>query len=433
MDAGWYDNVQWAVLPKSSLFSLEALFLDANTPSYRTKKLDLNPATLLLLLGVVFIAFSLRSPLTSVGPVISRVMEDLSISGTVAGFLTTIPLLAFAAISPVVPKIADRIGMARSLFIALLLLTIGIIIRSSGGIGFLIFGTILLGVAIAFGNVLLPGFVKMNFPVQVGLMTGIYTVSMNLFAGLAAGASAPLASTTSLGWRLSLGVWAMLAIIAAIVWLPQVAKRPVLDASGPAKGPAPRPLWKSPLAWGVTFFMGLQSVMFFTTAAWVPEVLTDRGMDAERAGWMFSLVQFSQIPFTFMIPIIAGRMKDQRLLIILITVIYLIGYGGLFSGNMTAAPLWMIMMGISGGASFGLAMMLFTLRTNTPSEAASLSGMAQSIGYLLAAAGPVLFGAFHDLSGNWTASLWMFMVTIVLLCLAGLKAGRDEKTVPLSH
>lgn len=404
--------------------------MNGNIPTYRSKKLDLKPATLLLLLGVVFIAFSIRSPLTSVGPVISRIMEDLSISGTVAGFLTTIPLLAFAAVSPVVPKIADRIGMARSLFIALLLLTIGIVIRSSGGIGFLIAGTFLLGVAIAFGNVLLPGFVKMNFPLQVGLMTGVYTVSMNIFAGLAAGVSAPLASASSLGWRMSLGVWALLAIIAAIIWLPQVAKRPMLDASGPAKGPAPRPLWKSPLAWGVTFFMGLQSVMFFTTAAWVPEVLMDRGMDAERAGWMFSLVQFSQIPFTFMIPIIAGRMKDQRLLVTLITVIYLVGYGGLFSGNMSAVPLWMALMGISGGASFGLAMMFFTLRTNTPSEAASLSGMAQSIGYLLAAAGPVLFGAFHDMSGNWTASLGLFLVTIILLFVAGLKAGKDEKTVP---
>jgi len=321
--------------------------------------------------------------------------------------------------------------MARSLFIALLLLAIGIVIRSSGGIVLLISGTLLLGVAIAFGNVLLPGLVKMNFPMQVGLMTGIYTVSMNLFAGLAAGVSAPLASATSLGWRISLGVWAILAVIAAIVWLPQVAKRPVLEASGPSRGPAPRPLWKSPLAWGVTFYMGLQSVMFFTTAAWVPEVLMARGMDAERAGWMFSLVQFSQIPFTFMIPILAGRMKDQRLLVILITVIYLIGYGGLFSGNMTAAALWMILMGVAGGASFGLAMMFFALRTNTPSEAASLSGMGQSLGYLLAAAGPVLFGAFHDLSGNWTLSLGFFLVVIILLFLAGLKAGKDEKTVPL--
>ncbi|SEJ33797.1 MFS transporter, CP family, cyanate transporter [Bhargavaea ginsengi] len=404
--------------------------MDGNTPSFRSKKIDFKPATVLLLLGVVFIAFTLRSPLTSVGPVISSIMEDLSISGTTAGFLTTIPLLAFAAVSPAVPKIADRIGMARSLFIALLILAIGIVLRSSGGTGLLIGGTFLLGVAIAFGNVLLPGLVKMNFPLHVGLMTGIYTVSMNLSAGLAAGVSAPFAFATPLGWRMSLGVWVLLAVIAAIIWLPQVIKQPVLDASGSAKGPAPRPLWKSPLAWGVTLFMGLQSVMFFTTAAWVPEVLTDRGMDAERAGWMFSLVQFSQIPFTFMIPIIAGRMKDQRILVILITAGYLAGYGGLLSGNLSLTPLWMILMGISGGAAFGLAMMFFALRTNTPSESAALSGMGQSLGYLLASAGPVLFGAFHDLYGNWTASLWMFIVTIILLCLAGLKAGRDEKTVP---
>ncbi|WP_052455913.1 CynX/NimT family MFS transporter [Bhargavaea cecembensis] len=398
--------------------------------TYRSKRLKLDAGAWLLLLGVVAIAFTLRSPLTAVGPVISRIIEDLGISNTTAGFLTTIPLLTFALVSPVVPKIADRIGMARSLFLALLVLTIGIIIRSSGGTGLLLAGTFLLGVAISFANVLLPSLVKMNFPMQVGLMTGIYTVSMNLAAGTAAGLSAPVADSFAPGWRASIGIWALLAAAALVIWLPQVKKRPVLEASGPAKGPAPRPLWKSPLAWGVTFFMGLQSVMFYTTAAWVPEVLVSRGFEESTAGWMFSLLQFSQIPLTFLVPIIAGRMKDQRLLVVIIAAFYIAGYGGLFVDNMSLTPLWMILMGVAGGASFGLAMMFFALRTRTPSESASLSGMAQSIGYLLAAAGPVLFGALHDVTGNWTASLWLFIVTIILLFLSGMIAGRDEKTVP---
>ncbi|MET3575342.1 CynX/NimT family MFS transporter [Bhargavaea ullalensis] len=403
------------------------------THTYRSKRLRLPPGAWLLLIGVIAIAFTLRSPLTSVGPVISRIMEDLGISSTIAGFLTTIPLLAFALVSPVVPKIADRIGMARSLFIALLLLVVGIFIRSAGGTGMLITGTFLLGVAISFGNVLLPSLVKMNFPLQVGLMTGVYTVSMNLSAGIAAGLSAPIANSVAVGWRASLGIWALLAAVAAIIWLPQVKKRPVLEVSGPSAGPAPRPLWKSPLAWGVTFFMGLQSVMFYTTAAWVPEVLMSRGMDESAAGWMFSLVQFSQIPFTFIIPIVAGRMKDQRLLVAIITVFYISGYGGLFVNNMALTPLWMVLMGVSGGASFGLAMLFFALRTNTPAEAASLSGMAQSLGYLLAAAGPVLFGAFHDMTGAWNASIWLFIVTIILLFLSGQMAARNEKTVPTAE
>ncbi|SIT85553.1 CynX/NimT family MFS transporter [Edaphobacillus lindanitolerans] len=401
-----------------------------DTHTYRSKRLNLPPGAWLLLLGVIAIAFTLRSPLTSVGPVISKIMGDLGISNTTAGFLTTIPLLAFALVSPVVPKIADRIGMARSLFLALLILIIGVLIRSSGGTGMLISGTFLLGVAISFGNVLLPSLVKLNFPMQVGLMTGVYTVSMNLAAGVAAGLSTPISNSVALGWRASLGVWALFGVIGAIIWLPQVKKRPVLEVAGMAKGPAPRPLWKSPLAWGVTFFMGFQSVMFYTTAAWVPEVLTSRGMDDSTAGWMFSLVQFSQIPFTFLIPIIAGRLKDQRLLVVIIAAFYLTGYGGLFVDNLALTPLWMVLMGVSGGASFGLAMMFFALRTNTPSEAASLSGMAQSLGYLLAAAGPVLFGAFHDMTGAWNASIWLFIITIILLLLAGLKAGKDEKTVP---
>lgn len=181
-------------------------------------------AFILLIIGIVFISTTLRAPLTAVGPIISYIRDGLDISNVLAGFITTIPLLAFAIVSPFVPKIARRLGMEMTLFLAILLLAIGIIIRSLGTPFLLLLGTALIGVAIAFGNVLLPSFIKLKFPLQLGIMTGVFTVSMNLSAGIGAGISYPIADGTSYGWQGALGFWAILAIIACIIWLPQVKK-----------------------------------------------------------------------------------------------------------------------------------------------------------------------------------------------------------------
>ena len=173
--------------------------------------------------------------------------------------------------------------------------------------------------------------------------------------------------------------------------------------------------------------MGMQSLLFYCTSAWLPEMLTSTGMDPERAGWMIALLQIAQLPMTFTIPILAGKLKDQRIIVIGIAVLYLIGYGGVFAGELSLIPLWMIFIGIAGGASFGLAMMFFTLRTETHSEAAELSGMAQSSGYLLAAIGPVLFGFLHDVTASWKSSMLIFIIASLILLICGMKAGKNEK------
>ena len=175
---------------------------------HTSKKLKFTRNTWFLLIGIIFIASTLRSPLTSVGPLISSIKDSLAISNVLAGFLTTIPLLAFALISPFAPKIARRFGMELTLFVSLILLTAGIIIRSLGTTPNLLIGTFLIGLAIAFGNVLLPGLIKLNFPLHIGLITGIYSVSMNLSASIAVGVSVPLAHGTQFGWEGALGIWA---------------------------------------------------------------------------------------------------------------------------------------------------------------------------------------------------------------------------------
>ncbi|TQR21009.1 CynX/NimT family MFS transporter [Psychrobacillus vulpis] len=382
---------------------------------------------ILLVIGIIFISSTLRSPLTSVGPIISHIREGLAISNVLAGFVTTIPLIAFAIISPFAPKISRRLGIELTLFFSIILLTVGIIIRSLGNAPLLLIGTALIGIAISFGNVLLPSLIKLKFPLQVGLLTAIFTVSMNLSAGIGAGISYPIAEGTKFGWQGALGCWAILALVAIFVWVPQINNRKLnAETQNTTVESNSKSLLSSPLTWSITLCMGFQSLIFYTTAAWIPEILQSQGMSADQSGWMLSLMQLSQLPMTFLIPIIAGRMKDQRPLIVLYTVLYLIGFIGILASSTTFAIIWMVLLGLAGGASFSLVMMFFSLRTRTPMEAAELSGTAQSIGYLLAALGPVFFGYLHDATSSWFIPLILFIVTVILLFLSGMHAGRDR-------
>ncbi|WP_107948568.1 CynX/NimT family MFS transporter [Lysinibacillus parviboronicapiens] len=391
--------------------------------TYPSKKISWKGKTLLLVIGVIFIASTLRMPLTVVGPIISFIREGLGISNVLAGFLTTIPLLAFAIISPFAPVIARKLGLELTLFLSTILLAFGIITRSLGTTALLVLGTVLIGVAISFGNVLIPGLLKLKFPYHVGLLMAFFTVSMNLSAGVGAGVSYPVANSF-LGWQGALAIALILVVFTIIVWIPQLKSNKPEVAFVSTK--ARIPLWKSPVTWAVTGAMGLQSLIFYTTAAWIPEIYIAQGLAADRAGWMFSTMQFSQIPMALVVPIIASKMKSQRPLVIIFTVFYVIGFIGLVMEWTSLAVLWMMLLGLAGGASFALAMMFFTLRTRTAYEAADLSGFAQSIGYLLAAVGPILFGYLHDLFGGWNIAGWLFVVVALLLFFCSMRASKNE-------
>ncbi len=386
----------------------------------------------ILLAGILFLAATIRSPLTSVGPIIGNIRDQLQISNSLAGFLTTIPLLAFAIVSPFTPRIAKRFGMSRTLFYAMIILFAGIVMRSVGTSTLLLIGTFLIGVGIAFANVLLPSLLKLSFPLHIGLMTGLYSVSMSISATLASGIAAPIANQTTYGWQGALGIWGIITLLAIIVWIPQIQKKKeVIKLGKKDKTTKPAiPLWRSPLAWSITVFMGLQSFLFYTTASWIPVVLQTGGMTDEAAGWMLALVQLAQLPMMFNIPVVADKLRDQRVIVIAIFICYMIGYGGVQFGSESLTALWMIFIGLGGGSAFGLAMMFFTLRTNTPDQAASISGMAQSIGYTLAAVGPVLFGLLHDYTNSWTAPLYTFMIVATILFISGMYAAKRRYISP---
>ncbi len=384
------------------------------------------PKGWLLVLGIILIATNMRAPLTSVGPLIGTIRADLGISNTLAGLITTLPLLAFALHSPIAPKLSRRFGTPIVLFSSLLLLILGMAIRSSIGIVSLLIGTVILGLGISICNVLMPSLIKEKYPLKIGIMIGVYSVSMNFSGAIASGISVPMANQVGLGWKGALGLWVLLAVVALVVWLPQINCKQQYKAKTSTANEKRTNLWKSSLAWYISIFMGLQSMLFYVVISWLPDILKSQGMSSDSAGWTVSIMQMALLPVTFIVPIVAGRMKNQVALVIMTAVFYFIGIGGLLSGDDTLTLLWVILMGIGSGCAFSIAMMLFGLRTANAHDAAELSGMAQSIGYLLAAVGPTLFGYLHDATNGWKVPLIVMFVMAALLLIVGVVSGRDR-------
>ncbi|HYH55683.1 MAG TPA: MFS transporter, partial [Anseongella sp.] len=347
------------------------------------------------------------------------------LSNVQAGMLTTIPVLAFGLLSGLVSRMGKRLGTERMLLASMALLTAGLLIRPAGTIPLLFAGTALIGCAITVGNVLMPAFIKLNYPGSLGLMTGIYAGSMNLFAALASGFSISLGKASGWGWKGSLGMWAVLGFLGFALWLPQVLKRKVRRAAE-AGGKRP-PLWRSSgLAWQLTAFMGLQSILFYSLVAWLPELLRDWGMEPRRAGWILSYIQLAQLPVVFGGPVIAARMKDQRPLIWIMSLFLVAGLSGILWGKTAFIVPSAVMVGVALGLGFSLAMIFLSLRSRNAGDAAALSGMSQSFGYLFAASGPLLFGLLHGLTGGWVWPLAFLLLLSLALLVSGLGSARDR-------
>ena len=378
----------------------------------------------LVVVGILLLAANLRPALTSVAPLIGQIRTEASLSNAVAGLLTTLPLLAFGVLSPVAPRLARRFGLERVLFGSLLVLAAGILLRSAGAVPTLFLGSAALGAAIAVGNVLLPGLIKRDFPGRAGLMTSVYSTALGVSATLAAGVSFPIAEQAGFGWRGSLALWALPALVAGLAWVPQL--RSNRSGSDPTRTPVRvGGLWRSPLAWQVTLFMGLQSLAYYVTLTWLPEILREAGMSAGRAGWLLALAQAVAIVAMFLAPVIAGRRPSQHGLVAVSAALNGAGVIGLLVAPDTASVLWIVLLGLGQGACFSLALTFFALRAPDPEHSAALSGMAQSVGYLFAAFGPSLFGLLRDATHAWTVPLVLLFAIVVGILISGLGAARD--------
>ncbi|QIL46578.1 MFS transporter [Vagococcus coleopterorum] len=379
----------------------------------------------LLVLGIIFIATNLRAPITAVGPLISHISDTYQLSSSVAGMIATTPLLAFAGASILAPRSAARFGIERTLFFFLIVLGAGIIVRSLPGIFSLFFGTVMIGIGIAHGNVLVPSLIKRDFPDNLGLMTGIYSVAMNVAGAIASGLSLPLVESFGLTWQGSLRVWVIFTVIALLFWFPQLKNQTLAKVEETRSSDVN--LLKSRLAWQVSWFMGLQSLYFYSLLAWMPEIFSEKAISGETSGWLLALMQLFIVPLNFIVAIIAGRRRDQRSLVVIGSALLFLGlFGIMFSSNVWIIGLSVAAIGAGGGFSFSLAMMFFSVRTTSSHDAGRISGMAQAIGYLLAACGPFVFGFLHDMTNTWMSSLiFLFFVTVALLVI-GLQAGRDR-------
>ena len=385
--------------------------------------------TILLFLSILVIAATLRSPITSVGPLIPFIREDLGVSNTIVGFVNTLPLLAFGLFSPFIPGISRKMGMEIMLLLAMVVLSIGIIFRSLGGTSMLLTGTILLGLSIAVGNVLMPGLIKLSFPFRVGVMTGLYSVSMNVFGALASGVSVPIASLDIFSWRNSMQIWALFSIMAVVIL---ILRLPEIRSSnkkvpGKVKNHSSTPLYKSKIAWAVTLFMGFQSFIPYSLFTWLPDILISKGFDEHEAGWLMAIYQVGLIPATFIVPIIAAKLQSQRFIAFLSGLLFFFGLLGVSFTSSSAIVLFLILAGIGAGTTFSLAMMFFVLRTNTVAESSQLSGMAQSVGYMIAALGPILLGSIAEWTQGWSVPLALLMIVSLCISVFGLIAGKDQK------
>ncbi|MBM7571161.1 CynX/NimT family MFS transporter [Aquibacillus albus] len=381
---------------------------------------------IILIVSIILVAFNLRPAITSVGPLIGIIKDDLHLANWNAGLITSLPLLAFATMSPIAPKIANRFGNERTLLLGLMILFLGIVTRSIALTITLYIGTTLVGLGIAICNVLLPGLIKGKYPEKIGLMTSVYTTSMSILAAAGSGLSVPLAKGLDLGWQKSLLSWALLTGISIIVWIILI-KIQTNEETKRIYEPSATKLLSSMVAWQVTLFMGLQSFLFYVTIAWLPEILHHSGFSIVTGGWLLSYMQFISLPATFLTPILAGRVKNQQGIVIGIGVLAITGYSGLLiGGTLSIMFLWITLIGCALGSSISLSLVLLGLRSTNSRQAAELSGMAQSFGYLLASIGPISIGFIYDVTSNWSIPLITIIILAVCLIIFGLGAGRNK-------
>lgn len=393
-------------------------------------------ARLIVVLGVVLVATGMRPALTSVGPVLDRIGLDTGLSAPGLGLLAAVPLLAFAAISPVVHGVTLRWGIDRTLLIALVLLAVGVGLRSIAGPVWLWGGTMIIGTAIAVINVLLPAVVKRDFAGQVPRITATYSAVMTGTAAIASGVSVPLAELLPGDWRGALVIWSGPALIAAIAWLLRTRalrrraarEDPSLVVPPPVVGPE-RTMWRSALAWQVTLTMGLQSTIFYILVTWLPSIETDQGLPPAEAGLHLLILQVAGMVAGWTIGTTLSRWRDQRAVGVIIAVGMIIAMIGILLGP-AAMVLWVIIAGMCSGSSIMLALTLIGLRTRTATQTTRLSGMAQSVGYLMAAGGPIAAGWLHSRTGDWPPVLVLIIVLAAGHGVAGYLAGRTRHTHP---
>ncbi|WP_326558745.1 CynX/NimT family MFS transporter [Micromonospora sp. NBC_01796] len=376
----------------------------------------------LTLLGVLLLALNLRAAIAGLSPLLPDVQADLDLARATAGLLTTLPVLCFGLLSSPAALLGRRIGVEPALLAALVGVVAGSVLRVFPGVPAMIAGTALIGAGITIGNVLLPSVVKQDFPHRQGLLTGLTTAAMTGGAALAAAVTVPLAHSAGLGWRVALLAVAAPAVVAALVWLPQLSHR----HAAPTVTVGAAAVRRAPLTWQLAAFMAMQALTYYGVLAWLPALLRDHGVSVAGAGWGLALFNVLGVGTAVLAPMLAVRRPDQRALTVVVCAGWALGLAGLLVAP-GAYPVWCAIAGLAQGAGIGLALTLIVLRARTPESARDLSGTVQSVGYLVGSTGPLLMGLLRDASGGWTLPLLTLLVAVAVMTFAGAGAARDRQ------
>lgn len=378
----------------------------------------------LVVVGVVLLAVNLRPAATSLGTLLEQTQQALSISASLAGLLTTLPVLCFAAFGPVATALGRHWGLHRTTLLTLVLVVGGLFLRAFTGSTLVFTVASALALAgMASGNVLLPPLVKRHFPHRVGALTAVYSTALMTGAALPAWVAVPVSEAAG-SWRYGLAMWGVLAVVAVLPWV-ALLRHDVREEDRPAPRYAMRDVVRSRLAWQMAMFFGIQSSFAYSQFGWLPKIYADAGLEPATAAMMLGLLTTVGIPLALVLPAYAARRPDQRPVVVALGGCVLAGFVGLLSAPATLPWLWALLLGI-GGSAFPWCLTMIGLRAHTPDGTAVLSGFVQSLGYVLAALGPLGTGLLFDLTGGWTAPLAVLSVMAVPLVMFGLTFARPR-------
>ncbi|HVV74762.1 MAG TPA: MFS transporter [Mycobacteriales bacterium] len=371
--------------------------------------------------AVVLVALNLRLVVGSLGPELDRVRAGLGLSSVATSVLTALPVFVFGGLALAGPWLSHRLGLRRSILVVLVALVGGSVLRI-GPNGFTLFaGTLLAAAGIAVANVLMPVVARREFPTRTGVMLGITTTATIGSVAAAAGLTVPVANALGAGWRGGLGIWAAVSGLTLLIWLPFALQEHERD-----EGEAPhlsRAMLRSPLAWMITLFFGLQSLNVYVVVNWLPSIYTDHGYSHSAAGALLAFLSLVQLPVALVVPSVASRLRSQTPIVVGVMVCSAVAFFGILFSPTTPAVLWLILLGMGQGAAFPLCLSFVVLRARTHSETAQLSTMMQSIGYVIAGVGPLVFGALHAATGSWRGPLVFLIVLLVPELVVGLRAA----------
>jgi CP family cyanate transporter-like MFS transporter len=374
------------------------------------------------LAGILLVAVNLRAAITSLGALLDEVRVGLHLSGAMAGIVTTLPALSFAAFGAVTPWLTRRFNPARVLVGAMAALAIGEMLRAitNTPVVFVLLSALALaGIAVA--NVLLPVLVKAYFPARTGLVTGVYTMTLIAGTTAASAASVPIAQAFG-SWRVGLGIWSVIAVVAMLPWLRAGLRR---QAPGPRVLPSRVRPARTRLGWAMAIYFGTQSLSGYATMGWLAQIFRDSDYSPTDAGLLLAGVTAVGVPIALLMPTLAGKLRNLRSLVLLMSAAMVASYVGLAVAPHGGAVLWVTLLAVGQGA-FPLALAMIGMRARTPEGTVALSAFAQSTGYLIASLGPFLVGVLYEATGGWTLPMGFLIAAALVQGVAGVLAAKPR-------